>query len=102
MVQSEDFGEVFSDSYPVGNYMQPLIQAISNFLLFLYQTTGNMGLAIILFTLIVRAALVPLTHSSLKTQKKLQDLKPDLDKLKQKHGSDAKGLQQAQMELYKK
>ena len=38
---------------------------------------------------------------SLKTAKKMQDLKPHLDKLKEKHGSDKQKLAQAQMDLYK-
>ena len=68
----------------------------------MYQVTGNLGLAILFFTIIVRAILLPITWKSLKAQKVMQSLQPDLKKLKQKHGKDAKALQQAQVELYKK
>lgn len=67
---------------------------------FLYQATGNLGLAIILLTIVIRGVLVPLTLPSLRSAKKMQDLKPQLDKLKAKH-KDKKDLQMAQLELYK-
>jgi len=64
--------------------------------------TGNLGWAIILFTIAIRLILFPITVSSIKDQKKIIDLKPELDKLKAKFKDDKAGLQQAQVELYKK
>lgn len=79
-----------------------LTQPILNFLIFLYQNLGqNLGLAIITLTLIIRGALVPITLPSLRSAKKLQDLKPHLDRLKKKH-KDPKKFQQAQLALYQK
>lgn len=76
---------------------QPLLQA----LLFLYQITNNFGLAIIALTVIIRGVLVPITLPALKSAKKMQELKPHLDLLKEKHGSDKMRLQQEQLKLYK-
>lgn len=74
---------------------------INQLLIFLYGLTGqNLGFAIILLTLIIRGILVPVTIPSLKSAKKLQELKPHLDRLKAKH-KDKKKLQLAQLELYK-
>ncbi len=78
-----------------------IVNPINQLLIFLYGLTGqNFGLAIILLTLIIRAVLVPVTIPSLKSAKKLQDLKPLLDRLKEKH-KDKKKLQLAQLDLYK-
>jgi YidC/Oxa1 family membrane protein insertase len=78
-----------------------LVNPITQLLIFLYSLTGNnFGLAIILLTLIVRGVLVPITIPSLRSAKKMQDLKPHLDKLKDKHKDKVK-LQQAQLALYK-
>lgn len=78
-----------------------LISPINTLLIFLYGLSGqNLGFAIILLTLIVRGVLVPVTIPSLKSAKKLQELKPHLDKLKQKH-KDKQKLQLATLELYK-
>lgn len=78
-----------------------LIAPINTLLIFLYGLSGqNLGFAIILLTLIVRGVLVPVTIPSLKSAKKLQELKPHLDKLKEKH-KDKQKLQLATLELYK-
>ncbi|MBU0579442.1 YidC/Oxa1 family membrane protein insertase [Patescibacteria group bacterium] len=82
--------------------MQNLTNIFFEFLLFLYQTTGNLGIAIIILTLIIRFALVPLTLPSLKAREKITKLQPEIDKLKKKHGKDKQAMQKAQMELYKK
>ncbi len=79
-----------------------LINPITQLLVFLYTLTGNnFGFAIILLTVVVRGVLVPITIPSLKSAKKMQDLKPHLDSLKVKHKDDKKKLQQAQLDLYK-
>lgn len=79
-----------------------ITDAISQLLLFLYEVSGNLGLAILLFTLLVRSVLFPLTLSSLKAAHKMKELQPEISKLKKKHGKDAAALQAAQMEMYKK
>lgn len=75
---------------------------INQTLLFFYQHLGNnLGLAIVALTLFMRLILVPITIPSLKSAKKMQDLKPQLDRLKRKFKGDKKKLQLAQMDLYK-
>jgi YidC/Oxa1 family membrane protein insertase len=59
-------------------------------------------LAIIALTGIVRLILIPLTTPQLESAKKMQDLAPELEKLKSKFKDDKQKLAQAQMELYKK
>jgi YidC/Oxa1 family membrane protein insertase len=82
--------------------MSFLTNYIFQALVFFYQLLGsNFGLAIIALTLSIRAVLVPVTLPSLKSAKKMQSLKPHLDKLKKKHGNDKAKLQQAQLALYK-
>ena len=61
---------------------------------------GNLGFSIIAVTLLIKFLLLPLVIPTIKSAKKMQDLKPALDKLKAKY-SDKTKLQQAQLELYK-
>jgi len=76
-------------------------QLIHSLLTFFYSALGNnLGLGILALTLSTRLALVPLTLPSLRSAKKMQELKPKLDKLKKKH-QDKKKFQQAQLALYK-
>lgn len=76
--------------------------AITDVLVFLYEMGGDLGVAILLFTLLIRAILYPLTMTSLKASNRLRELQPEISKLKKKFGKDAKGLQAAQLEMYKK
>lgn len=62
---------------------------------------GNLGLAIIAITALIKVALLPLVIPTIKSTKKMQDLKPLLDNLKAKHKDDKTKLQQAQIDLYK-
>lgn len=83
-------------------YQQFIYQPILQTLLWFYQVTGhNLGIAIILLTLLVRGVLIPFTLPQLKSAKKMASLKPELDALKKKHGSDPKLFQQKQLEFYK-
>lgn len=77
---------------------QPLLQA----LIFLYKVLfNNFGLAILALTVVIRTVLVPLSTPALKSAKKIADLKPHLDALKEKHGNDKQRLQAEQLRLYK-
>jgi YidC/Oxa1 family membrane protein insertase len=82
--------------------MQFINTAIFNFIFFLYQATGNLGTALIVFTLAVRTLLYPITLSSLKAGNNLKKLQPELKELQRKHKNDKTAMQQAQMALYKK
>lgn len=81
--------------------LAPLNNLLYLALLFFYRLFGgNLGLPIIAITLITKIILLPLVVPSMKSAKKMQELKPALDKLKNKH-SDKAALQKAQMALYK-
>lgn len=73
-----------------------------SFLVFLVLITGNLGLAIVTFTFLIRSALIPLTLPSLRSGQKMRELAPEIKKLKTKHGDDKTAFQQAQVDLYKK
>jgi len=81
--------------------MSQITSLVFSVLVQLYQVFGNLGIALIVFTAILRSLLLPITYKSIKAQKKMRELQPELNKLKNKH-SDKKKLQKAQMELYQK
>ncbi len=82
---------------------QILNQPILNALIILYKLLfSNLGLAIIALTALIRLALIPLTNPQLKSAQKMQELNPELEKLKKKYKDDKQKLMQAQLELYKK
>jgi YidC/Oxa1 family membrane protein insertase len=76
-------------------------QPILNLLVFLYNTFGDLGIAIIFLTLVIKIILLPLSKKSIKSQKALQDLQPKIDELKKKFKGDKQAMSIALMALYK-
>lgn len=66
----------------------------------LIKIPGAFGLAIIALTVVIRLILHPFFKQQLETSKKMQDLKPHLDRLSERHKNDKKRLQEEQMKLY--
>ncbi|MEA2056404.1 MAG: YidC/Oxa1 family membrane protein insertase [Patescibacteria group bacterium] len=79
-----------------------LQQFFTTLLVSLYSLVQDLGLSIIVMTILIRSLLLPITLPTLKARKKLENIKPKLDKLKKKYGKNKKKMQKAQMELYKK
>ena len=69
-------------------------------LTFLMSTTGSLGVAIIVFTVGLKALLFPITLNSLKAAYKMRLLQPEIKKIQEKFKKDPQGLQKAQMKLY--
>jgi YidC/Oxa1 family membrane protein insertase len=68
----------------------------------LNKVTGNFGLIILIMTLIIKALLFGLVYKSYISSAKMRILKPEIDELKAKHGSDLQKFQQEQMSLFKR
>ncbi len=85
----------------MGIFQTFFYQPILNLLVFLYNIFGDLGIAIIFLTLIVKLILFPLSKKSIKSQKALQDLQPKIDELKKKHKGDQQALSLELMALYK-
>lgn len=84
-----------------------LTDFISQSLHFLYNITKtigfpNYGLAIILFTAVVKVLLYPLTFKQLKSMRKMQEMQPKVKELQKKYKNNQQKMQQAMMELYQK
>jgi YidC/Oxa1 family membrane protein insertase len=79
-----------------------LIKPLTNGLILFYKILGgNLGIAIIGFSLFLRFLLNPLTKPYMKSMQKMKKLAPQLEKLKTKHKGDRVKLAQAQAEFYK-
>ncbi len=67
---------------------------------FIYFIVNNYGFTIILFTLIVKLAMFPLTLKQQRSMKKTQALQPKLLKLQEKYKYDKEKLNQETLKLY--
>jgi YidC/Oxa1 family membrane protein insertase len=78
-----------------------LITFFSEVLLFFNSALGSVGLSLIVFTIIIRLLILPLTLPSIKSSQKIKKLQPELKKLKEKFKGDKQGYALAQSQLYK-
>lgn len=74
---------------------------LGTLLKFLYDIIGNYGLSIIVFTIITRLLLLPLSLAQTKSMKEMQVIQPKMDEIKKKYANDQEKQQQKIMELYK-
>ncbi len=80
-----------------------LYEPLLNILLWIYTVLPfqDLGVSIIILTLLIRLLLFYPSLKALRSQKSLQDLQPKMDALKKKHADDKEKLGKEMMELYK-
>ncbi len=66
----------------------------------LANATGSAGLAIIVFTIIIKTILLPLTIKSTRSSKAMQELSPKIKEIQKKYGKDRARASQETMALY--
>ncbi len=62
---------------------------------------GNMGLAIIGLTFVLKVLVLPLAYKSYVSMARMKELQPEMEALKEKYGEDRAGMQRAMMGLYR-
>ncbi len=67
----------------------------------LYQFTTNYGLALIIFAIIVRLVLLPITAKSKKSMMKMSRLQPRMQEIQRKYANDQQKQQEAMQQLQK-
>lgn len=78
-----------------------IYQPIYNALIGLYGVFGDFGIAIIILTLVVKFALIPLSRKQIESQKEMQEIQPKLKELQKKYKNDKEKLTKKTMALYK-
>ncbi|MCB1563258.1 MAG: membrane protein insertase YidC [Alphaproteobacteria bacterium] len=69
---------------------------------FLGKLTGNMGVAIILLTILIRGGVFPLTNTSYRSFAKMKKVSPQILELRNQYGDDKQKLQQELVKVYEK
>ena len=79
-----------------------IVQPLYNLLVGAYNVLGNdLGVAIVMITVLIRLVLYPLANAALKSQVAMQEIQPKLKVLQEKHKGDREGLARATMGLYR-
>lgn len=78
-----------------------IINPLYNTLQFFINYTHDIGIAIVLFTILIKTILLPLNISASRTSKNIKKIQPELDKLKIKHKGNNREMGLALSKLYK-
>ncbi|HAZ28825.1 MAG TPA: hypothetical protein DCY48_03580 [Candidatus Magasanikbacteria bacterium] len=76
-------------------------QPIYNLFVGFYHVIPDLGIVIIVVTLLIKIVLYPLTAKSIRAQKSLSELQPKLESIKKEHKGDQQKIAQETMKLYK-
>lgn len=85
---------------PIATFLGVIYNALFDFIYGIFQS-GSLGIAIILFTLLVKLVLTPLLFKQQKSTYKMQKLQPEMNKIKEKYSKkkDQESQQKMALEL---
>jgi YidC/Oxa1 family membrane protein insertase len=93
-----EFGSFFGLKFIIRPIAEYVLLPLFNFL---HTFIPNYGFVIILFSLIIKFVLYPLTKSSMQSMKKMQLLSPKINEIKEKFKDDPTKVQKETMNLYR-
>ena len=82
-------------------FIRPISKGVHWVLLFLNNYIPNYGFVLLLFSVLIKILVYPLTSKSLNSTRKMQAIQPLLNDLREKHKNDQRKFAQAQMDLFK-
>lgn len=84
------------------NILDPIAGLLGQFLYFIYHTMafGNYGVAILIFTLFTKLALLPLNVKQYRSTAKMQEIQPLINEIQRKYKNDKEKLNQELMKVY--
>lgn len=85
----------------MGKLLAPIEYTMGYLMAQIYSVIPNVGLSIIIITLLVMLLIFPLTHKQTKATMAMQSLAPEINKLKIKYKDDKQKLSEETMALYK-
>ena len=77
-------------------------KVMASLLHMLHGIVGNYGISIILLTMLVRGCMFPIGRQQAKSAKMMQELAPEIKKIKEKYPNDTEKATKAQQELFRK
>jgi YidC/Oxa1 family membrane protein insertase len=77
----------------------PIFQTFFILLVAMYKVSPDIGIAIILTTVIVRGALIPLMRRQMVSMRQMQSIQPEIKEIQRRYKGDRLKAQQAQSEL---
>lgn len=100
------YGNDMEDMVNLGSGIFAFVKYINRWLIipifdFFSKLTSNFGIVILLLTLFIRLLISPLTYSSYLSGAKMKVLRPEIEQLKVKYGTDQQQISMEQMKLFR-
>ncbi len=83
------------------SFIRHIAKGVLYVLVALYDIIPNYGVVLVLFSIIIKIIVYPLTKKSYQSTRKMQEVQPLIAALKEKHKNNSQQLNKATMELYK-
>ena len=83
------------------SFIRPISRGVLLLLTALHNYIPNYGVILVLFSILVKIVVYPLTKKSYQSTRKMQVIQPQITALREKYKSDPQKLNKATMELYK-
>ena len=100
--QAPDMDKIVNLGRDMYSFVRPINKyVIMNVFDFFAGFVKNFGWVVLLLTLFIRLVTAPLTYTSYLSGAKMKVLRPELDTLKKKFGSDQQGFAMEQMKLFR-
>jgi YidC/Oxa1 family membrane protein insertase len=81
--------------------IQPFAHLIVRILVWMHQYVANYGVVLVIFGILVRVLLWPLTQKSFESMQRMQAIQPELTRLRERYKNDPQKMQQEMMRLYR-
>jgi len=86
----------------VNKWIEPIRDLVMWSLLSIDSLIGNLGWSLVIFSLLTKIVFLPLTQKSTQSMKKMQELNPQIQELRDKYKEKPEVMNKKVMELYKK
>ena len=83
------------------SFIRPISKAVLFSLKRMHDYIPNYGLVLIVFSILVKVLVFPLTKKSYQSTSAMQEIQPEVNKLREKYKNNPQKLNQATMQLYK-
>jgi YidC/Oxa1 family membrane protein insertase len=96
---NDNLGQLIYYGWPIWAFFARLLTGVLHVF---YGFVGNYGIAIIMLTVCVRACMFPLSRKQALGAQKMQELKPEMDKINEKYKGKPEEKTRAMQELWRK
>jgi YidC/Oxa1 family membrane protein insertase len=94
-----NLGELIYYGWPI---WAGVARLMTHILHFFYTIVGNYGIAIVMLTVLVRACMFPISRKQALGAQKMQELKPEMDRINEKYKGKPEEKTRAMQELWRK